>query len=92
VEINGKLVGTVWEQNSEMDVTNVIKKGKNRVTISTTNPWRNRLIGDLTYPENKKGRWFSSNLRENSGKVLIDKNSFLIPAGLSSEILIISKK
>lgn len=92
VTINGKPVTTVWERNSEIEITNFIKEGKNRFTISTTNPWRNRLIGDLIYPENKKGRWFASNLRENSGKVLIDKNSFLITSGLDSSISIISKK
>lgn len=92
IEINGKFVTIVWEQSSEIDITDFIKQGKNAFIISTTNPWRNRLIGDLIYPENKKERWFSSNLKDNGGKVLIDKNSFLLISGLGSDISIISKE
>ncbi len=92
IEINGKFVTIVWEQSSEIDITDFIKQGKNTFIISTTNPWRNRLIGDLIYPENKKERWFSSNLKDNGGKVLIDKNSFLLILGLGSDISIISKE
>jgi hypothetical protein len=51
VSINGKLVSTLWHAPFEVDITEFIKPGENEITISVTNTWANRLIGDNNHPD-----------------------------------------
>jgi hypothetical protein len=46
VSVNGKSLGIVWHAPYRVDVTGVLKAGANEVSISVTNAWVNRLIGD----------------------------------------------
>jgi hypothetical protein len=46
VSINGKPLGIVWKTPYRVDVTGVLKSGKNTVEITVTNAWVNRIIGD----------------------------------------------
>ncbi|MFA6174117.1 MAG: glycosyl hydrolase [Kiritimatiellales bacterium] len=46
VSLNGQPLGTLWKPPYQVDVTGVLKPGKNNLEIKVTNLWPNRLIGD----------------------------------------------
>jgi hypothetical protein len=46
VTINGKPVGTAWKAPFQIDVTDALRPGPNKLEIRVTNLWVNRLIGD----------------------------------------------
>jgi len=46
VSVNGKPLGIVWKTPYRVDVTGVLKPGKNTVEIRVTDAWVNRIIGD----------------------------------------------
>ncbi|HMR19149.1 MAG TPA: glycosyl hydrolase, partial [Sphingobacterium sp.] len=50
VRFNGKDMGVVWTSPWQIDVTDVVKKGLNKLEISVINLWPNRLIGDAGLP------------------------------------------
>jgi hypothetical protein len=50
LEVNGQNVGVLWSPPYRTEITPYLKPGKNRLTVSVTNNWANRLIGDEQYP------------------------------------------
>ena len=46
VIVNGKSLGIVWKQPFRVNVTSALKQGENKLEISVTDLWVNRLIGD----------------------------------------------
>lgn len=50
VKINGKNVDVLWYPPYRTDITPWLKSGTNKLEISVTNNWANRLIGDEQYP------------------------------------------
>jgi hypothetical protein len=46
VVVNGKDLGVLWKAPYRIDVTGVLHPGSNQLTISVTNLWVNRIIGD----------------------------------------------
>jgi hypothetical protein len=54
VKINGKSLDLSWKAPYQVDVTDVLKQGKNGVEIKVTNEWTNRLIGDRLAAADKK--------------------------------------
>lgn len=46
VTLNGKPVGTAWKAPFELDVTQALRPGDNRLEVKVSNLWPNRLIGD----------------------------------------------
>lgn len=51
VEINGKMLDTLWKPPYKIDITGAVKTGVNFAKIAVTNLWPNRLIGDENLPE-----------------------------------------
>ena len=51
VIVNGVNKGILWARPYSIDVTDVLKPGKNTLEIKVTNQWTNRLIGDEQLPE-----------------------------------------
>ncbi len=50
VILNGKDLGVLWKAPHTIDITSVLKAGKNNLKIEVTNQWTNRLIGDENFP------------------------------------------
>jgi hypothetical protein len=46
VTLNGKLAGIVWTTPYRLDVTDLIRRGENTLTVRVANTWSNRLTGD----------------------------------------------
>lgn len=45
IKVNGVECGTVWTTPYELDISNAIKKGKNRLEITVVNTWANAIQG-----------------------------------------------
>ncbi len=56
VTINGKPAGTAWHSPYVLDVTGLLKPGKNSIRIEVANLWPNRMIGDEHLPEDSARR------------------------------------
>ncbi|WP_298551293.1 glycosyl hydrolase [uncultured Algibacter sp.] len=50
VIINDQDMGVLWMSPHKVDITSVLKAGKNDLRIEVTNQWTNRLIGDENFP------------------------------------------
>ena len=46
VFMNGRSVGTIWKPPFRVDITDVIKPGRNELAVEVANTWSNRLVGD----------------------------------------------
>ena len=77
VKVNGIDCGTVWTPPYSLDITKAIKQDENKIEIEVTNTWRNRLIWDELYPE-QRTTWLNSpyKLKEKS----------LLPAGIIGSV------
>ena len=54
VTLNGKDLGIFWKRPYQIDVTNALEDGENKLEIQVTNLWPNRLIGDEQLPDPDK--------------------------------------
>jgi alpha-L-rhamnosidase len=61
VSVNGRDLGVVWTDPWSVELTGVVKAGKNELKIAVTNTWVNRLIGDAGLPPKK--RFTQTNVR-----------------------------
>ena len=50
IVVNGRDLGVVWHPPFVRDVTSVLHAGDNTLTLSVTNTWHNRLVGDEQVP------------------------------------------
>ena len=66
VKLNGKEAGGVWIAPYRLNVSGILKEGKNELEINVVNLWRNRLIKDNMLPENERYTWTVINdIKEN---------------------------
>ncbi len=54
VQLNGKALSLLWKPPYRLDVTDVLKSGKNDLQVKVTNLWPNRLIGDEQLPDDRE--------------------------------------
>ncbi len=83
VKVNGKYAGGVWTPPYTLDVTDLLKKGKNEIEIDVVNTWVNRLIGDSRLPDDERETW--SYYRTHSAKTPLQ------PSGLLEDVKILVK-
>jgi hypothetical protein len=51
VTLNGQPAGILWKPPFRLDVTRLLKPGRNRLEIKVTNLWVNRMVGDEQQPD-----------------------------------------
>ncbi|BDZ44467.1 glycosyl hydrolase [Naasia aerilata] len=51
VSVNGSPTTPVWTEPFEVDITGLVRPGRNRLEVAVTNTWANRLIADAAAPE-----------------------------------------
>jgi hypothetical protein len=61
VTVNGRFAGGVWMAPYVLDVTDLIRSGKNSLDIKVVNLWRNYLVKDATLPANQRKTWLVVN-------------------------------
>jgi hypothetical protein len=54
IRINGKTAGLTWAPPYDVDVTDTLHSGSNKLEIAVTNEWTNRIIGDRSLPANQR--------------------------------------
>ena len=54
VKLNGNNLGIFWTRPYQIDVTEALQQGLNKLEVSVTNLWPNRLIGDEQLPDPDK--------------------------------------
>jgi hypothetical protein len=54
VSVNGRALGLLWKRPYRIDVTGLLRPGRNTLEIKVTNEWTNRIAGDRNLPEGKK--------------------------------------
>lgn len=57
VSVNGKPLRPLWASPYQVDITDVVKSGKNALTIEVTSTWFNRLVYDAGQPEANRKTW-----------------------------------
>ncbi len=108
VELNGKDLGVLWKTEKSVDVTEFLQSGDNRLKISVTNSWPNRLIGDAALPpsdeRNANGtlkswpQWLLDGKSDPNGRTtfcmwnLWKKDDALVPSGLIGPVRLIPVK
>ncbi len=51
VVVNGEAAGILWKPPFRLDITRLLKPGKNHLEIKVTNLWLNRMVGDEQLPD-----------------------------------------
>jgi hypothetical protein len=57
VELNGNKLGILWKPPFIIEVTDVVREGRNELNIAVTNTWHNRMVGDAGLPEDQRVTW-----------------------------------
>lgn len=57
VRVNGKPAGVVWCDPWRIEITGVLRGGRNDLELIVANLWPNRMIGDAALPQDKRFTW-----------------------------------
>jgi hypothetical protein len=79
VSVNGIPVAVQWAPPFRANITPHVVKGPNRIEVTVTNTWHNRLIYDANLPAAKKKTWTIGGPEKSTG---------LVPAGLIGPVSI----
>ena len=81
ISLNGSSLGIIWDPGIEIEVGGILKEGTNSLAVSSTNPWRNRLIGEIRGADLIGETWTTSPIQR-----FLDENSALRPAGFTGPV------
>lgn len=84
VRLNGDSLGVCWTAPFRVRIDKALKQGENKLEISVTNTWANRLKGDHDLPEDKRITWTTAPYRMEGRP--------LLPAGLLGPVVISLEK
>jgi hypothetical protein len=83
VKLNGKSCGITWSPPFRVDISRVLRPGKNELEIQVVNFWPNRLIGDAALPP--QSRITRTNIRK------LTPETPLMPSGLFGPVMILQQ-
>ena len=75
VKVNGKYAGTVWCSPWSLDISRLLRKGRNTLEIEVTNSLYNRMIGDAATQKDERRYTVSS-------YPLVTADTPLVPSGI----------
>jgi hypothetical protein len=78
VWVNGKDAGHLWASPWEVDVTDCLQAGENKVCIEVANQLTNRMIGDMLLPEEQRTTFATT--------TLVKVDDTLLPAGITEGV------
>ncbi len=61
VTVNGQYAGGLWTAPHRLDISGLVREGKNELRIEVVNTWVNRIIGDMQLPEEERKTWMPIN-------------------------------
>jgi hypothetical protein len=61
VTVNGEYAGGLWTPPHQLDISDLVREGKNELKIEVVNTWVNRIIGDMQLPEEEREIWMPTN-------------------------------
>ena len=83
VKVNGKSCGIVWCPPFQVDISDAVKAGENKLEIQVVNFWPNRIIGDASLPPDQ--RLTRTNIRKLTAKTPLEPAGLLGPVQLLEE-------
>jgi hypothetical protein len=103
VTLNGKDLGVVWTAPWQVNITDAVKVGNNKLAIEVINLWANRLIGDEKKPfdgivDDEWPKWLLKGLLRTSGRYTFtttrqyNADSPLLESGLMGPVKITHQK
>lgn len=92
VRLNGRSLGVLWKPPFCVDISRAARAGANRLELSVTNTWRNRLIGDHGQPEDQRVSFVVPQLRKGQPWLPGGPGAILSPAGLLGPVRITCAK
>jgi len=57
IRVNGVAAGTVWSPPHRLEITRLVKPGRNRLEVDVTSTWFNRLVYDAGLDEPARKTW-----------------------------------
>ena len=69
--MNGREAGIVWTTPWEIDITDFVTAGENRLQVRVANTWNNRLVADAALPAAKRLSHVSQPYRFKRGAPLL---------------------
>jgi hypothetical protein len=90
VYLNGSHLGILWKPPFQVDITNSVMPGKNRLVIEIANDWSNRIVGDQKLPKEK--RFTSTNITSPVSSDILWKDAPLLESGLMGPVQLIPVK
>ncbi len=88
ISVNGQAVDLLWKPPYRVDVSRMLRPGRNSLEIKVTNQWTNRLAGDRLAPAEKRVLAGAGAAAGPMGGM----NQALPPSGLIGPVTLISKK
>ena len=82
VKVNGVDVGAAWTAPWSVDISHALKVGENQLEIMVVNTWINKMVSDLSLPENERSTWVST--------PMFTKNTPLDSSGLMGPVTLLS--
>jgi hypothetical protein len=87
VKLNGRSLATLWRPPFELDITEAVHPGKNRLVVEVANTWSNRLVGDANSSDGKK--YCNTNMKNSLTWEVPWKETPLQPSGLMGPVRLI---
>ena len=84
IEVNGKDAGYIWCSPYELEITDLLdRKSDNTLRIEVANQLTNRMIGDLSLPEDKRVTYATT--------PIVKEGDNLLPAGITGCVSVVAR-